>query len=62
MPSIEGIPGESSPVGKDILLSLLQKSFGTSLTYLETRADEQMNSLRYTSKTFSDFESNTLKL
>lgn len=58
MPSIEGIPGESSPVGKDILLSLLQKSFGTSLTYLETRADEQMNSLRYTSKTFSDFDAN----
>ena len=41
--------------GKDILLSLLKNSFASSLSLLEKRTEEQMNSLTFTSKTFADF-------
>ena len=46
-----------SKTGKDILLSLLKNSFAPSLTLLEKRTEEQMTSLTFTSKTFSDFTS-----
>ena len=41
--------------GKDILLSLLKNSFASSLSLLEKRTEEQMNSLTFTSKSFADF-------
>ena len=46
-----------SKTGKDILLSLLKNSFASSLSLLEKRTEEQMTSLTFTSKTFSDFTS-----
>ena len=60
MPGLEN--AENKLLGKDMLLSLLQKRLGSSLTLLEKNTSEQMSSLKMTSKTFSDFDTHLLRL
>ena len=60
MPGLEN--AENKLLGKDMLLSLLQKRLGSSLTLLEKNTSEQMSSLKMTSKTFSEFDTNLLRL
>ena len=46
MPGLEN--AENKLLGKDMLLSLLQKRLGSSLTLLEKNTSEQMSSLKMT--------------
>ena len=55
MPAEQDNNKTEAKTGKDILLSLLKNSFASSLSLLEKRTEEQMNSLTFTSKTFADF-------
>ena len=55
MPAEQDNNKTEAKTGKDILFSLLKNSFASSLSLLEKRTEEQMNSLTFTSKTFADF-------
>ena len=60
MPNTESTENKLS--GKEMLLSLLQKKLGSSLSLLEKNTSEQMSSLTMTSKTFSEFDTNLHRL
>ena len=60
MPNTES--AEKKLSGKEMLISLLQKKLGSSLALLEKNTTAQMSSLTMTSKTFSEFDTNLLRL